>query len=231
MERANAIATAKGMTPYNVMQQRYTYLYPKFNAAPKYVFNEAVNRERLRYLSDADMPLVAYSCLAKGGYESDERIPAVVYCMMKNYYELLSAERIKLFAWGAYRWFEGFIALNFLAERHPDEEWIASLARLLETQGIDYRTVRESWKVPLSKWTLYTHVVNLAMMYKSEAVSHKLLGKSYEDLAEDLYTTLISYNGTVTGTMTGDECLSGTSPIQGTELCSVVEMMYSFELL
>ena len=76
MERANNIATTKGMTPYTVMQQRYTYLYPKFNAAPKYVFNEAVNRERLRYLADTDMPLVAYSCLAKGGYESDERIPA-----------------------------------------------------------------------------------------------------------------------------------------------------------
>jgi diketogulonate reductase-like aldo/keto reductase len=58
------------------MQQRFTYLHPKFEAAPKYVFNESVNRERLRYLCDKDMPLVAYSCLAKGGYESDERIPA-----------------------------------------------------------------------------------------------------------------------------------------------------------
>ena len=76
MERANNVAIAKGMTPYTVMQQRYTYLYPKFNAAPKYVFNEAVNRERLRYLADTHMPLVAYSCLAKGGYESDEHIPA-----------------------------------------------------------------------------------------------------------------------------------------------------------
>ena len=46
------------------------------DAAPKYIFNESVTRERLRYLTDANMPLVAYSCLAKGGYESDERIPA-----------------------------------------------------------------------------------------------------------------------------------------------------------
>ena len=73
---ANAIAAANGQTPYTVMQQRFTYLHPKFEAAPKYIFNESVNRERMRYLCAKDIPLVAYSCLAKGGYEVDARIPA-----------------------------------------------------------------------------------------------------------------------------------------------------------
>ena len=75
-ERANNVAAGKGLTPYTVMQQRYTYLHPKADAAPKYVFNEPVTRERLRFLADGNIPLVAYSCLAKGGYESDARIPA-----------------------------------------------------------------------------------------------------------------------------------------------------------
>jgi diketogulonate reductase-like aldo/keto reductase len=30
----------------------------------------------LRYLCDKDIPLVAYSCLVKGGYEDPSRIPA-----------------------------------------------------------------------------------------------------------------------------------------------------------
>ena len=30
---------------------------------------------------------------------------------------------------------------------------------------------------------------------------------------------------------TGDECLAGSNPIQGTELCAVVEFMYSLEHL
>lgn len=73
---ANAIASAKGQTPYTVMQQRFTYLHSRTEAAPKYIFNEAVGRERLRYLVNKNIPLVAYSCLAKGGYENSERIPA-----------------------------------------------------------------------------------------------------------------------------------------------------------
>ena len=73
---ANAIAKSNGFTPYSVMQQRFTYLNVRGDAAPKYPFNEFVNRERLRFLAKKDIPLVAYSCLAKGGYELPERMPA-----------------------------------------------------------------------------------------------------------------------------------------------------------
>ena len=73
---ANQTATANGWTPYTVMQQRFTYLHPRADMAPKYIFNESVTRERLRYLCDKDIPLVAYSCLAKGGYEDASRISA-----------------------------------------------------------------------------------------------------------------------------------------------------------
>ena len=73
---ANGLASAKGLTPYTVMQQRFTYLHAKAELAPKYIFNEFTNRERLRYLEAKDIPLVAYSCLAKGGYEVAERLPA-----------------------------------------------------------------------------------------------------------------------------------------------------------
>ena len=73
---ANAIAKSNGLAPYSVMQQRFTYLNVRGDAAPKYPFNEFANRERLRFLASKDIPLVAYSCLAKGGYELPERMPA-----------------------------------------------------------------------------------------------------------------------------------------------------------
>lgn len=68
-------ANVVGKTPFTVMQQWFTYLYTRSDAVPQYTFNEAVNRERLRYLEAESIPLVAYSCLAKGGYEDPCRMP------------------------------------------------------------------------------------------------------------------------------------------------------------
>ncbi len=160
----------------------------------------------------------------------DEKIPDVLYRTMKNYLDLLKDGTVKLFEWGKYRWYEGFIALEFLYDRYK-EEWILELAQILKAQGMDYSTVTELWKRPLNHWKLDTHIVNLNMMFKSEAVSCDLLGEEYTDSAETFYNMLKQYNGTAVGMFTGDECLSGLSPIQGTELCSVVELMYSFEHL
>ncbi len=160
----------------------------------------------------------------------DERIPGVLYRILKNYYELLKKEEIRLFAWGKFRWFELFIALNFTYEKYR-EPWLIELAQMVRAQGADYTEFIEQWKRPLNKWTFETHIVNLAMMLKQEAVSCSLLGAGYTDLAEKLRGILKEHNGTAVETFTGDECLSGVSPIQGTELCAVVEQMYSCEQL
>lgn len=168
--------------------------------------------------------LVYYDC------SKDERIPDVVYKVLKNYYELLKNGTVKLFTWGKFRWFELFISLNFICERYK-EPWLADLAHIIQKQGANYEEFIPLWKRPLNKWTLETHIVNLAMMLKSEAVSCDLLNTEYTDMAERLYSILKEYNGTAVETFTGDECLSGVSPIQGTELCAVVEQMYSYELL
>ena len=167
---------------------------------------------------------VYYEC------SGDPRIPDVIYRTMKNFYDLLSSGTIKVYYWGVYRWFEGFIALNFLQERYG-EPWITNLAKILREQGTDYNTLTHLWKRPLNLWRLDTHIVNMAMMLKYEAVSCDLLGEEYTDRAEYLHSILDTYNGTPVGSYTGDECLSGQSPVQGTELCAIVEQMYSCEQL
>lgn len=167
---------------------------------------------------------VYYDC------SNDERIPEVLYKTLKCYYELLKDGTIKLFDWGKYRWFETFIAIDFLCERY-NEEWLKELAAILKEQGIDYKALVKQWERPLNKWSLDTHLVNIVMMLKSEALVCKVLGKEYTDDAEYFRQILDKYNGTVYGSFTGDECLSGISPIQGTELCAIVEQMFSYEIL
>lgn len=81
-----AEANAVAKTPYTVMQQWFTYLQASGDKAPQYIFNEFANRERLRYLEAKNIPMVAYSCLAKGGYENAARLPA----------ELVAGERLEV---------------------------------------------------------------------------------------------------------------------------------------
>lgn len=167
---------------------------------------------------------VYYQC------SKDERIPDVIYRVLKNYHEMLKNGEISLFNWGKARWFECFIAINFIYER-CGEEWLTELAAILEEQGMDYNEAIPLWERPLNRWRFDTHIVNLGMMLKSEAVSCDILKKDYTDNAEKLHGILKKYNGTPVGLFTGDECLSGLSPIQGTELCAVAEQMYSYEIL
>lgn len=187
------------------------------------------NEPRKRYDTWA-LQLITKTLTVYYNCSGDERIPDVIYKALKNYYDLLKSGEISLFHWGKYRWFETFIALNFLNERYH-EDWIKELAVLLKKQGFDYNKAVSLWKNPKRIWRFDTHIVNLAMMLKSEAVSFELLGEDYTDNAEKLRSILDKYNGTAFEGFTGDECLSGISPVQGTELCSVVEQMYSYEQL
>lgn len=165
---------------------------------------------------------VYYDC------SGDERIPDVIYKVLKNYYDLLKSGEIALFKWGKYRWFETFISLNFLYEKY-NEDWIKDLAKIIKKQGFDYNTVTGLWEKPSHTWRMTTHIVNMGMMLKTEAISHDLLGEPYTDNAEKLREILDKYNGTAFEGFTGDEVLSGLDPTKGTECCAVVEQMYSYE--
>ncbi len=77
-----------------------------------------------------------------------------------------------------------------------------------------------------------SHVVNIAMAVKHPGVYYQQSKDDrhkravYEGLA-----ALDRYHGQAAGRFSGDEHLSGTHPSQGTELCGVVEFMFSLENL
>ena len=161
----------------------------------------------------------------------DERVPDALYSTMRNFYELAKGGRVRIYDWGKFRWYEGLIALRYLRKWYPDETWFDEMAAFLRDTGTDYESFYDDWKRPINQWTYHTHVVNLAMMLRSEALMSSFTDEEYRDLAGIRYDILMKYNGMPVGTFTGDECLSGKSAIQGVELCAVVELMYSFEWL
>ena len=140
-----------------------------------------------------------------------------------------------LFDWGQFRWFETLIGIYWLYES-TGEQWLLDLAVKLQAQGFDWTTFFERWplteRTPDGRWGFMSHVVNNAMAIKAPALWWQLSGDERDRAASaELIEKLHAYHGSVTGVFTGDECLAGLNPVQGTELCAVVEYAYSLELL
>ena len=163
-------------------------------------------------------------------FTKDPLVQDSLYRAMKCFYKMLKAGKISLFNWGKFRWFEGLISLQFLYE-HYNESWILDLAGILRAQGADYTKFTADWEKPLNQWRFETHIVNIAMMLKTEAVCGRFWGEKESGQSEKLWNQLKKYNGTAVGTFSGDECLAGQENNRGTELCSIAELMYSCELL
>lgn len=163
--------------------------------------------------------------------------PRVLAAVLKSLRALTAGlDRTPLYDWGKFRWFEGLVPIFYAYER-TREPWLLELARKLRAQGVDYEALfrLDDLKVPtprrgLWKWT--KHVVNTAMAPKAAALSWRLdRRESDRRWATAMIEFLDRYHGQVTGMFSGDESLSGRNPLQGTELCAVVEFMYSLEHL
>lgn len=140
-----------------------------------------------------------------------------------------------LFNWGQFRWFEALPGLYHAYELQP-EQWLLDLAVKLQAQGFDWVSYFQRWPetepTPKGRWNYAAHVVNNAMAIKAPALWWRL---AHEDTlrrdASAMIARLDEWHGMVTGVFTGDECLAGRRPTQGTELCAVVEYMFSLEVL
>ena len=127
------------------------------------------------------------------------------------------------------------MALYRLYELHP-APWLRNLAVKLQAQGLHWSEFFQRWPMtgptPKGRWNYMGHVVNNAMAVKAHALWWRLSGAEADrNAVYDMIEKLDRYHGLATGMFSGDECLAGRSPIQGTELCAVVEYAYSLETL
>ena len=144
-------------------------------------------------------------------------------------------DQYPLFDWGKYRWFEALLIIYPLYKKYK-EEWLIELANKLHDQGFDYyQYYLEDFpkkRCPTGVWNMYTHGVNNAMAVKCYGLYSLLTGKKEDYKKSDfMLKTLNKYHGVVSGTFNADECLAGKDPRQGSEVCLIVELMYSLEVL
>lgn len=145
--------------------------------------------------------------------------------------------------WGRYRWQDEALAVAWLIERQPDP-MLLTLARLLYSQGYDWQA--EFARFPFTEpctaaylnlkpgenndRAMQSHGVNNAMALKTSPVWYLFSGQPQDrDALARQLAALDQYHGLPNGIFSADEHFAGRNPSQGTELCTVVEAMFSLE--
>ncbi len=163
----------------------------------------------------------------------DERIIPAIDRFLRRLAELAPEHALR--SWGRYRWADLLVSIYWLFDR-TGGDWLLDLADLIHGQGYDWRASHANPQVrdrclPEER-DLSTHVVNNAMGLKGAGIWYRQSADPIErEGIKAGIETLDRYHGQATGAFSGDEHLAGRSPSQGTELCAVVEYMYSLETL
>ena len=159
-------------------------------------------------------------------------------------YQLSALPRRPLRDWGKFRWQDNALIVLWLYNRTGDAK-LLELARLLHSQGHDWqaqfsnfqftqRVTPEMIKLTegqgLGDLALSTHGVNNGQALKAAPVWSLLSGSDADRAGfQQMLSALDLYHGLPNGMFSCDEHLAGRNPSQGSELCTVVETMYSLE--
>ncbi len=163
----------------------------------------------------------------------DDRVPTAMRRFLRRLHEVLNEWPLR--SWARMRWADLMLSIHWLYERTGDESLLA-LATQVKDQGFDWCAHFERFaqrdRCLREECDLTTHVVNNAMAVKAPGVWYRQSGDPADrEAVYWIIGELDRYHGQATGVFTGDEHLAGKSPSQGTELCAVVDYMYSLEVL
>ncbi|MGO4518260.1 beta-L-arabinofuranosidase domain-containing protein [Terriglobus sp. 2YAB30_2] len=179
-------------------------------------------------------------------YQEATADPRVIPMMQRYFkYQLVALPNRPLTSWGRFRWQDQVLTVLWLYDRAPDPA-LLDLAKLLRAQGYDWMAQYENFqykekmssahldqmeKTPGFKdIKLATHGVNNGQAVKTGAIWSRVTGADADRQAVlKMIAELDRYHGLPNGMFSCDEHLAGRSPSQGSELCTVVEYMYSLE--
>ncbi|KAG8703304.1 hypothetical protein FRC09_004234 [Ceratobasidium sp. 395] len=135
------------------------------------------------------------------------------------------------------RWQDYAMALQWLYDNYPNgnEALLLDTMQRIKSVSTNWRDVLSASKFPTTSVTdfrIYWHGVNLAEGLKASAASYRFTHDATEKTdASASWDRLYKYHGRPSGIFAADEYLAGLEAIRGTELCLVVESMYSSSYL
>ncbi|KAG7445620.1 uncharacterized protein BT62DRAFT_1006631 [Guyanagaster necrorhizus] len=132
------------------------------------------------------------------------------------------------------RWEELVYSLQWLYDNYPNgqEDILIETMQLLRDSGFswkdDWYTEASFAREAVTSFFSYTHGVNNAEALKSEALAYRFTGDPTDVQSTfDRLDMIYQYHGRASGTFSADEHLAGLGPSHGTELCAVVEQIFS----
>ncbi|KAL0575629.1 hypothetical protein V5O48_006354 [Marasmius crinis-equi] len=137
--------------------------------------------------------------------------------------------------WGIMRWQDPAIVIHWLIENHANgqEATYENLLKLLRYSGANWKGFFTDDSFPkdaVNAVSIKAHGVNVGQAIKSEAVAYRYTHDDSDlDSTKQRADLIDKYHGSVSGVLKADEHLAGLHPSRGSELCTVVEMMYSYE--
>ncbi|HKD09115.1 MAG TPA: beta-L-arabinofuranosidase domain-containing protein [Bryobacteraceae bacterium] len=162
---------------------------------------------------------------------------ARVIPVMEKYfaYQAAQLDANPLHEWAQYRWGDELLSIIWLYNRNGDAK-LLDLAKKIAGQGFDWKGLYANYpytdKVEKKSANLASHGVNNAMAIKTGAVWSLISGSAEDrEASRQMIATLERYHGLPNGSFAADEHLAGKDPSQGTELCTIVEQMFSLEEL
>ncbi len=172
----------------------------------------------------------------------------VVLKVMKQYYSATGDERVLTFLtkyfryqlqtlphtplgnwtfWAEYRACDNLQIVYWLYNITGDS-FLLDLGELLHKQSYDY--VDMFWRRDDLTRINTIHGVNLAQGIKEPVIYYQQNPDSlYIKAVKKAFADIRKYHGQPQGMYGADEALHGNNPTNGTELCSIVELMYSLE--
>ena len=131
--------------------------------------------------------------------------------------------------WGEQRGGDN-LAIVYWLYNITKENFLLDLAELIHKQTFDWTDIYSGNVIRRLNPLPDLHCVNVAQGLKEPIIYYQQHPEQkYLDAVKKGLSALKDCHGFVNGMYGGDEYLHGNDPTQGSELCSVVEMMYCFE--
>ncbi|KAJ3973426.1 hypothetical protein EV361DRAFT_63363 [Lentinula raphanica] len=134
------------------------------------------------------------------------------------------------------RWEEMLYSLQWLYDNFPrgQESQLIETMQLVRDAGFSWKN---DWFTPdifpktapgLADLNMQTHGVNTGEALKSEALAYRFTSDSSDiDSTWERIDLVYTYHGRESGTFAADEHIAGLDPSRGTELCAIVEQIFS----